>query len=432
MLRLILIMTITNFLFCESGKDMKKNENENVKVTAVDRLSEKDTINTIVNSQVEDNKSCHKLLEKFPDFKKIIDNINASNEAYAKELEKKIKDGKNDNQINEIAILAQESIDLSSYINPSLLTQSKSKELNYKVRDSILKEIAKELKKIENKKIKIKIAAKTINIENGILSSGIIINNIDDKEHILVTRKDSGNVFIIGPQSIMAWPGDTNNIIDVIRPEDGPWEVEAKIFLSSEEIIPANAISTLPEYFNYRSYSFFKIKNKVNAGWIFSDSCTYVEKGDTEYIDNMKSFYQSGMVSYYHGCWKEKDVFNVPGVDGEKYTAAGKINILDFKKNIRIETRAIDEDYEYDFVFDMYWTKKVKHFIQNEEMFFVYYPKLYRYSSNTDWTSLKHDSLEYSVKPWMLNDYTKIKIIALTSINGVKIEYNEMNNESKK
>lgn len=182
----------------------------------------------------------------------------------------------------------------------------------------------------------------------GVLVGGLVWGKTTEgNEKLKPTRYSPGQVFILRPQVLTAWPGRADSALRVLDPRQGPWKV--LLAHSYEEVIGTHEqkwkgleTTRVADYLHQTNNGHFLLVDDAGAalGWLDMDQAAFYEEEWAASADISKPVFTSGIAAFAHGVWWDPDGFTEAGGGGgmTKTRYQNPIYVIDFLRLVKLET----------------------------------------------------------------------------------------------
>ncbi|MFL5357299.1 hypothetical protein, partial [Archangium sp.] len=145
----------------------------------------------------------------------------------------------------------------------------------------------------------------------GVLVGGLVWGKTPEgSEKLKPTRYSPGQVFILRPQVLTAWPGRADSSLRVLDPRQGPWKVllahtyEEKSGTHRQKWKGLES-TRAADYLQQTNNGHFLLVDDEGAalGWLDMDQAAFYEEEWAASADISKPVFTSGIAAFVHGVW---------------------------------------------------------------------------------------------------------------------------------
>lgn len=184
-------------------------------------------------------------------------------------------------------------------------------------------------------------------------SRGVLVGGLswgkttEGNEKLKPTRYSPGQVFILRPQVLTAWPGRADSALRVLDPRQGPWKV--LLAHTYEEVVGTHEqtwkrleSTRAADYLQQTNNGHFLLVDSGGAalGWLDMDQAAFYQEDWAASAEISKPVFTSGIAAFVHGVWWDPDGFTEAGGAGgmTKTRYQNPIYVIDFLRLVKLET----------------------------------------------------------------------------------------------
>lgn len=193
----------------------------------------------------------------------------------------------------------------------------------------------------------------------GVLLAGAVLGKTTEgKSQLKPIISSPGQVFVIRPEALTAWPGQKDSVLVVLDPREGPWTVlgahtfESKIQTHNEPYKQQDSIE-VADYLKLTRNGHFLLGDASGAvlGWIDMDKAAFFQKGWEDDAKASRDAYTLGVAGQLHGVWWNPQGICDQGKPFDKMCGTpyqGRIVLYDFQRLIAARTEpGFKKDYNW-------------------------------------------------------------------------------------